>query len=279
MKKSCKLIVRHERQFAERSRAVRNLPAVTADAIWSTGEKPKSKNSFYGNEIFLTYNRYAPFQRSTFVFQANAKTEPAIIDLDRVMWRLLKNSVELRLALKKIRKMGDDWRGSVQPAAARCPSPEGHESNCSNDTKWHEAKCKDCRLGLWGLKGVAVCLTFQHKSCRHEQCADTGHLAFTSSIIHHFKNEFCRFPSKPRFSYSTRACLFVYVWNIMKRKLSISVVNTERAEGGCNSTPASHCASVPSDQFRRQHGRNSHFQPLRRDFSFKETRHIRRFGA
>lgn len=75
-----------------------NLPAVTADAIWSTGEKPKSKNSFYGNEIFLTYNRYAPFQRSTFVFQANAKTEPAIIDLDRVMWRLLKNSVELRLA-------------------------------------------------------------------------------------------------------------------------------------------------------------------------------------
>lgn len=86
-----------------------NLPAVTADAIWSTGEKPKSKNSFYGNEIFLTYNRYAPFQRSTFVFQANAKTEPAIIDLDRVMWGLLKNSVELRLALKKIRKMGDDW--------------------------------------------------------------------------------------------------------------------------------------------------------------------------
>lgn len=124
------------------------------------------------------------------------------------------------------------WRGSVQPASARCPSPEGHESNCSNDTKWHEAKCKDCRLGLWGLKGVAVCLTFQHKSCRQEQCADTGHLAFTSSIIHHFKNEFCRFPSKPRFSYSTPACLFVYVWNIMKRKLSISVVNTERAEGG-----------------------------------------------
>lgn len=83
-----------------------NLPAVTADAIWSTGEKPKSKNSFYGNEIFLTYIRYAPFQRSTFVFQANAKTEPAIIDLDRVMWRLLKNSVELRLALKKSEKWG-----------------------------------------------------------------------------------------------------------------------------------------------------------------------------
>lgn len=266
-----------------------NLPAVTADAIWSTGENPKPKNSFYGNEIFLTYNRYSPFQRSSFVFQANAKTEAAIIDLDRVMWRLLKNSVELRLALKNQTNGG--WlrnvmvisrRGRVQPASARCPSPEGHESNCSNDTKWHEAKCKDCRLGLSGLKGVAVCLTFQHKSCRQEQCADTGHLAFTSSIIHHFKNEFCRFPSKPRFSDSTRACLFVYVWNIMKRKLSISVVNTERAEGGgggCNSTPACHCASVPSDQFRRQHGRNSHFQPLRRDFSFKETRHIRRFGA
>lgn len=27
------------------------------------------------------------------------------------------------------------WRGSAQPAAARYPSPEGHESNCSNYIK------------------------------------------------------------------------------------------------------------------------------------------------
>lgn len=97
MKKSCKLIVRHERQFAERSSQQTSL-LLLRTPFDPQGEKPKSKNSFYVNEIFLTYNRYAPFQRSTFVFQANAKTEPAIIDLDRVMWRLLKNSVELRLA-------------------------------------------------------------------------------------------------------------------------------------------------------------------------------------
>lgn len=91
-----------------------NLPAVTADAIWSTGENrnhpktPFTEMKFSPHIIaMLHFSGARSFSKQ--MLKLKDLVQPAIIDLDRVMWQLLKNSVELRLAFKKIRKRGDDW--------------------------------------------------------------------------------------------------------------------------------------------------------------------------
>lgn len=85
----------------------------------------------------------------------------------------------------------------MQPAGACCPSPLTqkvmYQTAChtARITSKYASIFKECLLGGKGcvLRVRAHLFDILTRSCRRQQCVDTGHLAFMLFIIHHPQNK------------------------------------------------------------------------------------------